>query len=110
MPCARCYADGPPEGAPLSRRFRKARGRPYRKAFALPHHQPRPTTDGEGSPARRTKSRGLEHCRGSPPPIPVAEQKLTAAGNEELLAEIDRRAHNKKVKRLLARHGIPEAA
>ena len=46
----------------------------------------------------------------APPPIPVAEQKLTVAGNEEALAEIDRRAHKNKVKRLLASHGIPEAA
>jgi hypothetical protein len=33
-------------------------------------------------------------------------QKLADAGNEKAIAEIDRRAHNKKVKRLLAKHGI----
>jgi hypothetical protein len=37
-------------------------------------------------------------------------QKLADEGNEEAIAELDRRAHNKHVKQLLAKHGIREAA
>jgi hypothetical protein len=35
---------------------------------------------------------------------------LAESENEEAIKEIDRRAFNKKVKRLLAKRGTPEAA